>query len=128
VTESVARKVAVSRARRGAPFAVPAPAPLPRGARLGAFGLLRDGALALAFGRSCAPGARVADVAVLPARGAWREPVRVNRCGAPEPVLVDSTRRAVFVSTGAGVRAVSSAPIERYARRSWGGGSQRSGR
>jgi len=36
--------------------------------------------------------------------------------------------RAVFVSTDAGVRAVSSAPIERYARRSRGGGSQRSGR
>jgi hypothetical protein len=128
VTESVAGKVAVARARCGTPFVAPAPAPLPSHARLGAFGLLRDGGLALAFSRPCGHGRRAADVVIRSVRGAWLAPVRVNRCGDPEPVLVDSTGRAVFVQSGGGLSTWSSAPVQRYAHARRGGGSQRSGR
>jgi hypothetical protein len=58
--------------------------------------------------------------------------VRVDRCGDPdpdpEPVLVDSTGRAVFVRSGGGLATWSSAPVQRYAHARRGGGSQRSGR
>jgi hypothetical protein len=128
VTQTGLGTVAVARARRGGPFAVPACAPLSPHARLGAFGLLRDGALALAYGRSCGLGARVADVAIRSARGTWLQPVRVNRCGDPEPVLVDSTGRAVFVHSGGRLATWSSAPVQRYAHALPTGGAQRSER
>jgi hypothetical protein len=44
-----------------------------------------------------------------------KQPVRVNRCGDPEPVLVDSSGRVVFVTDADGLKAWSSAPVERYA-------------
>jgi hypothetical protein len=75
-------------------------AALPSHARLGAFGVLRDGGLALAFGRPCGRGRHVADVVMRAARGAWLAPARVNRCGEPEPAIVDTPGRAVFVQSG----------------------------
>lgn len=128
VTETAAGKVGVARALRGAPFALPTPAPLPAHARLGGFGLLRDGALALISSRSCGAHRRVADVAIRGTRGAWLEPVRINRCGQAEPVVVDTTGRAVFVATAGGLSTWASAPVQRYAQPRRGGGSQRSGR
>jgi hypothetical protein len=128
VTETAAGRVAVARARCGAPFALPARAPLPAHARLGAFGLLRDGGLALAFSRPCGPAGRVADVAIRTAGGAWLQPVRVNRCGDPEPAVVDTTGRAVFVRSTGGVATWSSAPVRRCAHPRRRGGSQRSER
>jgi hypothetical protein len=120
--------VAVARTRRAAPFAAPSRAPLPAHARLGAFALLRDGALALAFTHVCAPADHTADVAVRTARGRWLAPVRVSRCGQPEPVAIDTTGRAVFVRAAGGLSAWSSAPVERYARPRRAAGGQRSGR
>jgi hypothetical protein len=66
--------------------------------------------------------------AVRTARGHWLAPVRVNRCGGPEPLAVDTTGRAVFVRAICGLRAWSSAPVQRHARPRAGGGAQRSGR
>jgi hypothetical protein len=121
-------RVAVARTRRGAPFAAPSRAPLPAHARLGAFAVLRDGALALAFSRACAPGERSSDVALRTAGGRWGAPVRVSPCGGPEPVLIDTTGRAVFVRAGGGLRAWSTPPVERYARARTSEGPRRSGR
>jgi hypothetical protein len=42
--------------------------------------------------------------------------VGITRCGQPEPAIVDSTGRAVFVRAGGGVSAWSSAPVGRYTR------------
>ncbi len=128
VTRTAAGRIAVARAARGVPFGTLATAPLPAGARLGAFSVLRDGALALVSTRPCRTRARVADVVVRSVRGAWSAPVRVNRCGDPEPVEIDATGRALFIAAGPGVLAWSSAPVERYTRGSRGGRSQRSGR
>jgi hypothetical protein len=77
---------------------------------------------------SCAPGDHTADVAVRTARGQWLAPVRVSRCGDPEPVALDTTGRAVFVRANGGLRAWSSAPVQRYARPHTREGPQRSGR
>jgi hypothetical protein len=128
VAKTTSGRAMVARAVRGQPLGTPTAAPLPKGARLGAFGLLRDGALALAFSRTCARAERVSDVLLRPRNGPWRAPVRVSRCGGDEPVLVDGTGRAVFAQLGLGVVARSSAPIERYTGHSRGGRSQRSGR
>jgi hypothetical protein len=60
-------------------------------------------------------------------RLAWLQPVRINRCGEPEPA-VDTTGRALFVASGGGNVTWTSAPVQRYTHPRRGGGSQRSGR
>jgi hypothetical protein len=84
--------------------------------------------LALAFSRPCGQCGDVADVVIRSARGAWLTPVRVNRCGEPEPVIVDTTGRPVFVTDAAGLRTWSSVPVQRHAHPRRSEGSQRSGR
>lgn len=128
VTKTTTGRVAVAGTPNRVQLGSPIPAPLPRGARLGAFGVLRDGAVAFAFSRPCAPGRRVSDVLVRRPGGPWAGPVRVAACGHPEPVLIDSSGRAIAVSRGARLIARTSAPVERYTRRHPQGGAQRSER
>jgi hypothetical protein len=128
VTKTTTGRVAVAGTPNRVPLGSPIPVPLPRGARLGAFGVLRTGAVAFAFSRPCAQGRRVSDVLVRRPGGPWEGPVRVAACGRTEPLLIDSSGRAVAVSRGARLVARTSAPIEHYTRGHRDRGSQRSGR